>query len=98
MLVRMSDQPPHQLTLFPKLSWTEDSHLAVPNSDRKLRRWGNVQKACEMLDDCDREVIYELIEVKAVRAYKKRPHRKNSHWKVDLLSVWEHKQRQMRSA
>jgi hypothetical protein len=24
-----------------------------------------------------------------------RPHRPNSHWKVDLLSVWEHKQRQL---
>jgi hypothetical protein len=40
-------------------------------------------------------VIYDLIAVKAVRGYKLRPHASNSHFKVDLLSVWEHKQRQM---
>ena len=80
---------------LPGFSWTEDSLLAVPKSDRKLRRWGSVQQACKILDDCDREIIYDLIETKQVRGYKRRPHRPNSHWRVDLLSVWEHKQRQM---
>ena len=94
----MSAQPPQQLTLFPKQSWTEDSHLAVPNSDRKLQRWGTVEKACAILDDCHREVIYDLIASKAVKAYKLKPHRPNSHWKVDLLSVWEHKQKQLHRA
>lgn len=97
MLVRMSDQPP-QLSLFPSHSWTEDSHLTVKGTDRKLQRWGSVEKACKILDDCDREVIYDLILIKSVKAYKKRPHRKNSHWKVDLLSVWMHKQNQLQSA
>lgn len=80
---------------LPGLSWTEDAFLKVPDSDRKLRRWGNVKQACKILDDCDREIIYDLIAVKAVRAYKLRPHASNSHYKVDLLSVWEHKQQQL---
>ena len=60
-----------------------------------MRRWGSVQAACKVLDECHRETLYDLIEVGAIRAYKLRPHRPNSHWKVDLLSVWEHKQRQL---
>jgi hypothetical protein len=81
--------------MLPGFSWTEDEFLTVPKSERKLRRWGSVQQACKILDDCDREVLYDLIAVAAVHAYKRRPHRSNSHWRVDLLSVWEHKQRQM---
>lgn len=80
---------------FPGMSWLEDTTLRVPNSDRKLRRYGSVQQACKMLDDCDREIIYDLIDCGLLRAYKRRPHRPNSHWRIDLLSVWEHKQRQM---
>lgn len=80
---------------MPTFSFYEDAILTVANSDRKLRRWGSVQQACKILDDCDREVLYDLIETKQVRAYKRRPHRPNSHWRVDLLSVWEHKQSQM---
>ena len=79
----------------PEFSCTEDTYLTVARSDRKLRRWGSVQQACKVLDDCDREIIYDLIEVAAIRGYKRRPHRPNSHWRFDLLSVWEHKQRQM---
>jgi hypothetical protein len=80
---------------LPGFSFTEDSHLRVENSERKLRRWGDIVAACKILDDCDRRVMYDLIEIGAVRAYKLRPHRSNSHWKIDLLSVWDHKQRQM---
>jgi hypothetical protein len=80
---------------LPGFSFTEDSHLTVAKSDRKLRRWGDVRSACKILDECDREILYDLIAIGAVRAYKLRPHRPNSHWKVDLLSVWEHKQRQL---
>lgn len=80
---------------LPGFSWHEDNTLRVPNSDRKLRRYGSVQQACKMLDDCDRVIIYNLIEVGSIRGYKRQPHRVNSHWRVDLLSVWEHKQRQM---
>ena len=80
---------------LPGISWTEDAYLVVPMSERKLRRWGSVEQARKMLDDCDRETIYDLIAVGAIKAYKRRPHRANSHWRVDLLSVWEHKQRQL---
>ena len=80
---------------LPGFSWNEDSTLRVANSDRKLRRWGSVQQASAMLDDCDRVIIYDLIECGSIRGYKRKPHRANSHWRIDLLSVWEHKQRQM---
>lgn len=79
----------------PAFSFTEDAFLTVQASDRKLRRWGSVAQASKILDECDREIIYDLIEVGSIRAYKRRPHRPNSHWRVDLLSVWEHKQRQL---
>ena len=85
----------HPTDTLPGISWTDDAFLRLPDSERKLRRWGSVAQACKILDDCDREVLYDLLSIKAVRGYKLRPHRPNSHWKVDLLSVWEHKQRQM---
>ncbi len=79
----------------PAVSRTNDELLEIPNNDQELRRWGSVKQACEILDDCDRGVIYDLLAVKAVRGYKPRPNSSNSHFKVDLLSVWEHKQRQL---
>lgn len=84
-----------QLPLFPEVSWTEDATLISPRTQNKLRRWGSVEQACKVLDDCDREIIYDLIKIGSIRGYKRRPHRPNSHFRVDLLSVWEHKQRQM---
>lgn len=81
---------------LPGVSWTEDALLRVPNSAAKLRRWGSIEQACRILDDCDRETMYDLIAIGSVRAYKRRPHRPNSHWRVDLMSVWQHKQRQLR--
>jgi hypothetical protein len=80
---------------MPTFSFYEDATLSVAKSDRKLRRWGSVQEACKILDDCDREIIYDLIATQQVRGYKRRPNRSNSHWRVDLLSVWHHKQSQM---
>lgn len=79
---------------LPGLSWTEGQTL-VTKGGGKLQRFGTVEKACEILGGCDRKVIYELIEMGAVKAYKLRPHRPNSHWRVDLLGVWEYRQRQM---
>ena len=79
---------------LPALSWTEGNLIKVKGGG-KLRRWGSVQKACEILDGCDRQLIYDLVAIGAVKGYKLKPHRPNSHWKIDLLSVWEHKQRQM---
>jgi hypothetical protein len=78
-------------------SWTEGSHITAKDG-RKLRRWGSVQAACAILDGCDRQVIYDLHHGKQIRSYKLNPKAKNSHLKVDLLSVWEHKQRQIHSA
>jgi hypothetical protein len=78
---------------LPGMSWTEGQTLTTQGGG-KLRRWGSVRKACEILDGCDREAIYDLISVGSIDGYKVRPHRPNSHWKVDLLTVWEHKQRQ----
>lgn len=80
---------------MPTFSFYEDATLSVAKSERKLRRWGSVQEACKILDDCDREILYDLIATKQVRGYKRRPQRPNSHWRVDLLSVWHHKQAQM---
>lgn len=36
------------------LAWAADANLALPGSGH-LRRWGSVEKACKMLDDCDRQ-------------------------------------------
>jgi len=79
---------------LPGLSWTEDATVATAKGG-KLRRYGSVKKACEMLDDCDVKAIYCLVKVGSIRAYKLRPHRPNSHLRVDLVSVWEFKQNQL---
>ncbi len=93
----MNGRTHEQMDFFPRMSWEEDRHLTVPGSDQKLRRWGSVSKARRMLDNCDRKVIYSLIELGALRAYKLNPEAKNCHWRIDLLSVWDHKQKQMRA-
>jgi hypothetical protein len=79
---------------LPGLSWTEDAVLRTPQGG-KLRRWGSVREACKMLGNCDRETLYRIVDSGLVRGYKLRPDVRNSHRRVDLLSVWEHKQRQM---
>ena len=71
---------------LPGLSWTEGQTITVKGG-AKLRRWGSVQRACDILDGCDRQCIYDLIAVGSITGYKLKPHRANSHWKVDLLSV-----------
>ncbi len=82
---------------LPGLSWTEDATVTAGKGG-KLRRFGSVKKACQMLDDCDVKAIYCLVKVGSIRAYKLRPHRPNSHLRVDLVSVWEFKQNQLRRA
>lgn len=79
---------------LPGFSFTEDQHLTT-SKGTKLRRYGSTKQACKILEDCDVKVIYELHKVGMIRAYKLRPHRPNSHLRVDLVSVWEHKQRQL---
>ena len=81
---------------LPGLSWTEETTI-VSSKGQRLRRYGSVKKACQILDDCDVKVIYDLRKAGCIRAYKLRPDRPNSHLRVDLVSVWEHKQRQMRA-
>ena len=79
---------------LPGLSWTEDAMVAAGKGG-KLRRFGSVAKACEMLDDCDVKAVYRLIQAGTIRAYQLRPHRPNSWYRVDLVSVWEFKQAQL---
>lgn len=79
---------------LPGFSFTEDSTITTTKG-AKLRRYGSVKKACEILDDCDVKIIYSLHRTGSIKAYKRQPHRPNSHLRVDLVSVWEHKQRQL---
>ena|GEM_PF-6931679 len=81
---------------LPGISWTEDTTMTTAKGS-KLRRFGSVRMACRILDGCDRHMIYELKAAGVIRAYKHKAHRRNSHLRVDLLSVWEYKQGQMRS-
>jgi len=80
--------------LLPGMSWTEGNTLTTATGAR-LRRFGSVQMACKILDDCDRHVIYELRDSGLIKGYKRRSDRINSHLRIDLLSVWEYKQRQL---
>jgi len=82
---------------LPLSSWTDGSTLVARNGTR-LQRWGSVRKACAVLDDCDRQVIYDLVHSGQITGYKLNPRASNSHLRIDLLSVWEHKQRQLRRA
>jgi hypothetical protein len=82
---------------LPGVCWTEGTHIVAKNGTR-LQRWGSVKKACAILDECDRQVIYDLHASGDITAYKLNPKKRNSHLKVDLLSVWEHKQKQLRRA
>jgi hypothetical protein len=87
---------PHAATEnLPLFDWAEEQFL-VTKEGKRLPRWGKVKQACKILDNCDREELTDLIKAKLIRGYKLKPHRPNSHWRVDLLSVWRHKQMQMR--
>ena len=79
---------------LPGISWTENTQITT-SQGKRLQRFGSVKKACQILDDCDVKVIYDLRKTGSIRAYKLKPHRPNSHLRVDLVSVWEHKQRQL---
>jgi len=82
------------MELLPGLSWEDDRTLKRSDGGT-LRRWGTVEQACRMLDDCDRHDVYVLIGAKLVAGYKLKPWAKNSKWKIDLLSVWRFKQSQL---
>lgn len=82
------------MELLPGLSWDEDRTLKRADGN-PLRRWGTVEQACRMLDDCDRHDIYALRAAGHIHGYKLKPWAKNSKWKIDLLSVWQFKQRQI---
>lgn len=83
--------------LLPGHSWTEGNHLVTANGGR-LKRWGSVQQACAVLDDCDRQTIYDLYHAGTIKGYKRNPLRSNSHLRVDLLDVWHLKQSQVHRA
>ena len=81
---------------LPLFDWAEERFL-LTREGKRLDRWGDVKKACAILDGCRRQELYDLIDARMVRAYKIKPHRPNSHWRVDLLSVWKHKQGQVQA-
>ena len=91
----MNAAPDRELLRLPLFSWAEERHIVSPRSGKKLPRWGSIELACEILDGCDRETMYLLIKAGSVAAYKRRPDRKNSPYRVDLLSVWHHKHHQL---
>ena len=76
------------------ISW-EDGNFLATGDGRRLRKFGSVQKACEIMDGCDRQVIYDLYHAGLIRGYKNNPTKKNSHLRIDLLSVWNHKHSQL---
>jgi hypothetical protein len=84
-----------ELGLVPAASWTETATLRTREGG-KLKRWGSVEKACAILDGIDRGTLYGLIRAGLIDAYKINPGVRNSHWRVDLLSVWRHKHGQGR--
>jgi hypothetical protein len=89
---------PHAATEnLPLFDWAEERYL-LTKEGKRLPRWGSVERACAILDGCRRQELYDLIAARLVDAYKLKPHRANSHWRVDLLSVWKHKQGQMKTA
>ena len=82
---------------LPLTNWTDGTTLVAKNGNR-LKRWGSVRMACKILDDCDRQVIYDLRESGQITGYKLNPKASNSHLRIDLLTVWEHKQKQLQRA
>jgi hypothetical protein len=78
-------------------SWSDDSHVTTKDG-RRLRRWGTVAAACAILDDCDRQTIYDLRDAGLIKAYKPNSRAKNGHLKVDLMSVWLHRQGELARA
>ncbi|RYG96717.1 MAG: DNA-binding protein [Alphaproteobacteria bacterium] len=85
---------PNAPSALPASSFTEDAHITT-SKGAKVSRWGSVKQACKILDECDVKTIYALKKSGDIRAYKRRPDRPNSHLRVDLVSVWEHKQKQL---
>jgi hypothetical protein len=79
---------------LPLFEWTERQQLRSQKGEM-LEREGSVAQACRILGGCSREALYDLIHSGVVEAYKMRPDKSNSHWRVDLLSCWNHKMRQL---
>lgn len=77
---------------LPLFDWAEGMTLQNPKGGKALKRWGRVSEASRILG-CDREVIYDLVRAGLVEGYKLNPARPNSHFRVDLLSVWRHRER-----
>jgi hypothetical protein len=88
-----NQQPPERSAAAPE-SFTAGNKL-ITSTGKPVNRYGSVKQACQILGDCDPRVIHELIHAGTIKAFKLRPDRPNSHWRVDLLSVWNHKQAQL---
>lgn len=77
--------------LLPVEAWDEGAMLRAQGGKR-LQRWGSVQMARKMLWGYGKDKIYLMIEAGEIFAVKGGAGRTAS-WRVDLVSVWEHKVR-----
>jgi len=75
-------------------SFTAGRHLTT-SAGKRVKRWGKVKDACMILDGCDPTTVHNLIHAKVVIGYRLNPRAKHSHFRVDLLSVWNHRQQQL---
>jgi hypothetical protein len=56
-----------------------------------------VKKAAKMLGYKDRESVYRLIEIGAIKAWKPESANHNGKWRIDLQGVLDYKARRMDS-
>lgn len=82
---------PEQLEL-PLHAWDEGMELEARDGSR-LRRWGSVGEMSRVLFGLERRACYYLIERGEVVGFKLGK-ASNSHYRVDLVSVWEYRQRE----
>jgi hypothetical protein len=75
-------------------SFTAGNKL-ITSAGKPVNRYGSVKQACAILDDCDRQTIYDLFHSKQIRGYKRNPAAANSHLRIDLTDVWKIKRQQL---
>ncbi len=79
----------NQAATVPANSWEEDATI-VTTSKRRLSKWGSTSQAGKILFGAGRKKVGMLREAGLIRGVKQGT-AKNSHWKYDLVSVWEAK-------
>ena len=78
-----------QAATVPANSWEEDATI-LTTSKRRLSKWGSTAQAGKILFGAGRKKVGMLREAGLIRGVKQGT-AKNSHWKYDLVSVWEAK-------